>query len=356
MKNLGHGANVNDMAQMYNKDPKEIIDFSSNVNPKVISGLEKYILEGLTECRSYPDINYTNLKNNISKYINISSDFIIPGNGATEIIYLLMKSIGKRIAILNPTFSEYERSARLNNLEVINLKLDAKNQFELNLEDIKNNINQFDSLFICNPNNPNGKVKDLKELLDLMVENNKLLIVDETFMEFVKKEENYSLVKYVKEYNNIFILKAVTKFFGMPGLRLGYGLTSNKDIIEKIYNYKEPWTINSFADTLSNYIFKDKDYIKESKSYYIKERIYMLQELRNIRNVVAYDTDTNFVLIKLKTKKADEVKMSLFKEGSILIRDASNFIGLDDSYIRVAIKSHKENEIFIKHLKKILGD
>ncbi|MGL4914132.1 MAG: pyridoxal phosphate-dependent aminotransferase, partial [Romboutsia sp.] len=307
-------------------------------------------------CRSYPDINYTNLKNNISRYINKSSDFIIPGNGATEIIYLLMKSIGKRIAILNPTFSEYERSARLNNLEVINLKLDAKNQFELNLEDIKNNINQFDSLFICNPNNPNGKVKDLKEVLDLMVENNKLLIVDETFMEFVDEEESYSLVKYVNEYNNIFILKAVTKFFGMPGLRLGYGLTSNKEIIEKIYTYKEPWTINSFADTLSNYIFKDKDYIKESKSYYIKERIYMLQELRNIRNVVAYDTDTNFVLIKLKTKKADKVKISLFKEGSILIRDASNFIGLDDSYIRVAIKSHNENEILIKYLNKILGD
>lgn len=356
MKDLGHGANVNDMAQMYNKDPKEIIDFSSNVNPKVISGLEQYILEGLIECRSYPDINYTNLKNNISNYINISSDFIIPGNGATEIIYLLMKSIGKRIAILNPTFSEYERSARLNNLEVINLKLDAKNQFELNLEEIKNNINQFDSLFICNPNNPNGKVKDLKEVLDLMVENNKLLIVDETFMEFVEKEENYSLVKYVSEYSNIFILKAVTKFFGMPGLRLGYGLTSNKEIIEKIYNYKEPWTINSFADTLSNYIFKDKEYIKESKNYYIKERKYMLQELRNIKDIVVYDTDTNFLLLKLNTKRSNQIKVELFKEDSILIRDASNFIGLDDSYVRVAIKSHIENEILIKSFKKILGD
>lgn len=356
MKDLGHGANVDIMAKMHNKNPKEIIDFSSNVNPKVISGLETYILEGLSECRSYPDINYTNLKKNISKYIDISSDFIIPGNGATEIIYLLMKSIGKRIVILNPTFSEYERSARLNNLEVINLELDKENQFALEINKIKENINNFDSLFICNPNNPNGKVQDLKELLDLMKLNNKLLIVDETFMEFVGEEEKYTLVNYIEEYSNLFILKAVTKFFGMPGLRLGYGLTSNKNIIEKIYTYKEPWTINSFADTLSNYIFKDEDYIKESKSYYIKERRYMLQELRNMRDIVAYDTDTNFVLIKLKSKKADEVKMSLFKEGNILIRDASNFIGLDDSYIRVAIKSHKENEILIKYLKKILGD
>ncbi|MGL6106616.1 pyridoxal phosphate-dependent aminotransferase [Romboutsia sp.] len=356
MKDLGHGANINSMAKEYNKNPKDIIDFSSNVNPKVISGLEKYIIEGLAECRSYPDINYTNLKNNISKYISVSQDFIIPGNGATEIIYLLMKSINKRLAILNPTFSEYERSAKLNNLEILHLNLDIENKFEVNMELIKENIDKFDSLFICNPNNPNGKVKDLTELLKLMLENNKLLIVDETFMEFVEDEEKYSLVKYIEKYENLFILKAVTKFFGMPGLRLGYGLSSNKDIIEKIYHYKEPWTINSFADTLSNYIFKDEEYISQSKNYYIQERQYMLKELRSIKNITVYDTDTNFVLIKLSTKSANDIKVQLFKEGNILIRDASNFIGLSNDYIRIAIKSHDENELLIKYMKKILGD
>ena len=225
MKDLGHGANVEQMARMYNKNPKDIIDFSSNINPNVIQGLEEYILEGLQESRSYPDIKYTNLRNNISQYIDVRPEFIIPGNGATEIIYLLMKSIDKRIAILNPTFSEYERSARLNNLDVINLNLDESNEFEIDLNNIKENINKFDSLFVCNPNNPNGKVKNLEKLLDIIVDNNKLLIVDETFMEFVEEEEKYSLVKYVEKYPNLFILKAVTKFFGLPGIRLGYGLT-----------------------------------------------------------------------------------------------------------------------------------
>ena len=133
MKDVGHGANVEQMARMYNKNPKDIIDFSSNINPNVIQGLEEYILEGLQESRSYPDIKYTNLRNNISQYIDVRPEFIIPGNGATEIIYLLMKSIDKRIAILNPTFSEYERSARLNNLDVINLNLDESNEFEIDL-------------------------------------------------------------------------------------------------------------------------------------------------------------------------------------------------------------------------------
>ncbi len=355
MKDLGHGANINQISQQYNINTEDILDFSSNINPKVIDGLEKYILEGLNECRRYPDINYTDLRNNISKYININSDFIIPGNGATEIIYLLMKCIDKRLAIFNPTFSEYGRSASLNGLDIINLELDKENQFSIDIEYIKNNIEEFDSLFICNPNNPNGKVQDLTELLDLMKKYNKLLIVDETFIEFVKQEEKYTLVKYIETHKNLFILKAVTKFFGMPGLRLGYGLTSNKLIIEQVYNYKEPWTINSFANNISKYIFNDKKYINDSKEYYVQERNYMLRELRRLKNIKVYDSDTNFILIKLYNNKSDEIKVELLRKGNILIRDASNFIGLDNSYIRVAIKSRNENELLIKHMKSILG-
>ena len=356
MKDLGHGANVDFMAKAFNKNTKDIIDFSSNINPKLIPNLEKYILEGLNKSTSYPDINYTSLKKNIGNYININPEFIIPGNGATEIIYLLMKNIKKRLAILNPTFSEYERGARLNNLEVINFMLNKDDEFSVNLDEIEEKIDEFDSLFICNPNNPNGKVKNIEKLLELMSKHNKLLIVDETFMEFVEEEEKNSLVKYVEKYPNLFILKAVTKFFGLPGIRLGYGLTSNNDIIEKIYNYKEPWTINSFADTLSNYIFKDQKYIEDSKEYYIDERNFMLSELKSINSIHVYDTDTNFILIRLNDKRAKEIKVELLREGNILIRDASNFIGLDDRYIRIAIKSHKENELLIRHMKKLLGD
>ncbi|MCC0654368.1 aminotransferase class I/II-fold pyridoxal phosphate-dependent enzyme [Clostridioides sp. ES-S-0001-03] len=356
MKDLGHGANVDEMAKLYGKDPKEIIDFSSNINPKVLPNLEKYILRGLDECRNYPDINYTNLRKNISKYININSNFIIPGNGATEIIYLLMKSIKKRLAIINPTFSEYRRSAKLNNIDIIDLELDSNNNFKLDIDTVKNNIEKFDCLFICNPNNPSGNVQDLKELVCLLNENNKMLIIDETFMEFVENENEYSLVKYIESNKNIFIIKAVTKFFGMPGLRLGYGLTSNNNIMDKIYEHKEPWTINSFADMLSNFVFEDKDYIRNSKEYYIKERKYMLQELKNIRNIKAYDTDANFILIKVYKKTAYELKKDLFKHGNILVRDASNFIGLDDSFIRIAIKSHEDNKILIENIKNLLGD
>ena len=354
MKDLGHGANVDNMAKKFGKNENDIIDFSSNVNPHIISDLGKYVLEGLEKSRSYPDINYTNLRNNISDYIKVDSELIIPGNGATEIIYLLMKSIKRRLAILNPTFSEDGRGAKLNNLEIIDFHLKEENNFSIDLDEIQKNMDKFDSLFICNPNNPNGKVKDLNELLDLMIENDKLLIVDETFMEFVGEEEKYSLINKIEQTPNLFILKAVTKFFGMPGLRLGYGVTSNKQIIKNIYEYKEPWTINSFAENLSNYLFKDKEYINGSKDYYINERKFMLEELRKISRLKVYDTDTNFVLIKLDDDEANSLKLELFEKYNILIRDASNFIGLDKSYIRVAIKSHNDNKVLIESLRKIL--
>ena len=354
MKDLGHGANVDNMAKKFGKNENDIIDFSSNVNPHIISDLGKYVLEGLEKSRSYPDINYTNLRNNISDYIKVDSELIIPGNGATEIIYLLMKSIKRRLAILNPTFSEYGRGAKLNNLEIIYFHLKEENNFSIDLDEIQKNMDKFDSLFVCNPNNPNGKVKDLNELLDLMIENDKLLIVDETFMEFVGEEEKYSLINKIEQTPNLFILKAVTKFFGMPGLRLGYGVTSNKQIIKNIYEYKEPWTINSFAENLSNYLFKDKEYINGSKDYYINERKFMIEELRKISRLKVYDTDTNFVLIKLDDDEANSLKLELFEKYNILIRDASNFIGLDKSYIRVAIKSHNDNKVLIESLRKIL--
>ena len=354
MKDLGHGANVDNMAKKFGKNENDIIDFSSNVNPHIISDLGKYVLEGLEKSRSYPDINYTNLRNNISDYIKVDSELIIPGNGATEIIYLLMKSIKRRLAILNPTFSEYGRGAKLNNLEIIDFHLKEENNFSIDLDEIQKNMDKFDSLFVCNPNNPNGKVKDLNELLDLMIENDKLLIVDETFMEFVGEDEKYSLINKIEQTPNLFILKAVTKFFGMPGLRLGYGVTSNKQIIKNIYEYKEPWTINSFAENLSNYLFKDKEYINGSKDYYINERKFMLEELRKISRLKVYDTDTNFVLIKLDDDEANSLKLELFEKYNILIRDASNFIGLDKSYIRVAIKSHNDNKVLIESLRKIL--
>ncbi|MCT4509490.1 MAG: aminotransferase class I/II-fold pyridoxal phosphate-dependent enzyme [Tepidibacter sp.] len=352
MIKLGHGADVNQMMSKYNKS-ENILDFSSNINPYTPENIEEYVLEGLKNSIKYPDIEYLNLRKNISSYININDEYIIPGNGASEIIYMIMKILDGRLATLNPTFSEYERAAFINNLDVVDLYLGE--DFKVDIKSVENNIDKFDFLFICNPNNPSGNAQELVELLDLLRKHDKFMIVDETFMEFVYDSDKYSLVRYIDNYSNLFIIKAVTKFFGLPGIRLGYGITSNKDIIYDIWNVKEPWTVNAFAENISKYIFKDKKYIRETKGYFKEEISYMLRELNNIDNIECFNTDTNFILLKLNKYDSKYIKEKLFIDKDVLIRDASNFKGLDEKYIRVAVKKREENKKLITALREIMG-
>lgn len=352
MIKLGHGADTTSMVLKYGKKEEDILDFSSNINPYTPKDIDKYILEGLALSVKYPDIEYLNLRKNIGDYLNVNSDYIIPGNGASEIIYLLMKTLDGPLGIINPTFSEYERAAKLNNLEIIDLYFDE--DFKLNLNEIEKNMNKFKYLFICNPNNPSGSVENVDKLAKLLKENNKILIIDETFMEFVHKNEEYSLINYINDYDNIFILKAITKFFGLPGIRLGYGVTSNKEILNNMYKYKEPWSVNSFAENICNYIFKEKDYIENTKNYFKEEINFMIENLKKIKNIEVFESKTNFILLKLKKYDSNDIKEKLFLEKNILIRDASNFRGLNENYIRVAVKKREENEALINALKEVL--
>lgn len=355
-KNPIHGADINSEAKLYEIDPENIIDFSSNINPFEVNCMDKIIELGYKNLKKYPDINYTNLKRNISEYIECKEEYIIPGNGATEIIYLLMRKIGKRLAIINPTFSEYRKSAQIAGIKIIDFTMNYNEEFELNLEEIEKKSNEFDSIFICNPNNPDGKLRNIDKLLEFAKKKNKLLIVDETFIEFAEDEKERSLIYEIENNKNLFIIRAITKFFGIPGIRLGYGVTSNLDLLNKMYEEKEPWTINSFADAATEFIFSDREYIKKSKEYFFKERKFFINELKKIEGIKVFDSNSNFILLKFEDKRVLEIKKNLLKRAGILIRDASNFIGLDERFARVAIKNHKDNILLIDAIKSVLGE
>ena len=377
MKALGHGANVAEMAERYNKREEDIIDFSSNINPFVAEGLESKVMVALSAARSYPDIHYTRLREQLANYLKCGKQQVIVGNGATEIMYLLMKAIAElhkeeqiaadehiqelqkmRLGVMNPTFSEYERSARLNGLEIVNFYLEEveskRREFVINLKAVKEQLEQIDALFVCNPNNPTGNVQDLKPLASLLKEKSIWLIVDETFMEFVDQDETYSLIGEIQSYPKLIVIKAITKFYGLPGIRLGYGVTSSKALLEKMYDYKEPWTVNSFAEQLTGTLLEDQAYQVKSKAYFKEERQRMLHALRGLKHLTVYDTDTNFILLKLHEMKAGELKEKLCREDNILIRDASNFKGLNDQFVRVAIKAAHENTQLLQALQRIL--
>lgn len=354
--NSVHGADINSAAELYGLEADKIIDFSSNINPFIVDSMDKIVVAGVGSLQKYPDIKYRRLRKNIADYLGVDDSQVIPGNGATEIIYLLMRNLSGRLAIINPTFSEYRKGAEIAGLSVVDFVMDWKKDFKLDLDEIYRRKDEFDSIFICNPNNPDGSVREIKKLLEFAEKEGKLLIVDETFIEFADSEKDRSLVNMVEKSKNLFIIRAVTKFFGIPGIRLGYGISSNRELLQKMYDEKEPWTINSFADSASDFIFKEEEYIRKSKEYFSKERVCMINEINKIDGIKAFNSDANFILVRFENKNVLDVKENLLKRAGLLIRDASNFIGLDSSFARVAIKNHEQNIVLVDAIRSVLGE
>lgn len=354
--NSVHGADINSAAELYGLEADKIIDFSSNINPFIVDSMDKIVVAGVGSLQKYPDIKYRRLRKNIADYLGVDDSQVIPGNGATEIIYLLMRNLSGRLAIINPTFSEYRKGAEIAGLSVVDFVMDWKKDFKLDLDEIYRRKDEFDSIFICNPNNPDGSVREIKKLLEFAEKEGKLLIVDETFIEFADSEKYRSLVNMVEKSKNLFIIRAVTKFFGIPGIRLGYGISSNRELLQKMYDEKEPWTINSFADSASDFIFKEEEYIRKSKEYFSKERVCMINEINKIDGIKAFNSDVNFILVRFENRNVLDVKENLLKRAGLLIRDASNFIGLDSSFARVAIKNHEQNTVLVDALRSVLGE
>lgn len=354
--NSVHGADINSAAELYGLEADKIIDFSSNINPFIVDSMDKIVAAGVGSLQKYPDIKYRRLRKNIADYLGVEDSQVIPGNGATEIIYLLMRNLSGRLAIINPTFSEYRKGAELAGLSVVDFVMDWKKDFKLDLDEIYRRKDEIDSIFICNPNNPDGSVREIKKLLEFAEKEGKLLIVDETFIEFADSEKDRSLVNMVEKSKNLFIIRAVTKFFGIPGIRLGYGISSNRELLQKMYDEKEPWTINSFADSASDFIFKEEEYIRKSKEYFSKERVCMINEINKIDGIKAFNSDANFILVRFENRNVLDVKENLLKRAGLLIRDASNFIGLDSSFARVAIKNHEQNIVLVDAIRSVLGE
>jgi len=336
-----------------------LLDFSSNINflgipESFIKNMNKAI-ESITY---YPDLKYRKSKLQIAEYLKqgIKAENIILGNGAAEIINLAVRAL-KKPCIVVPSFSEYESTAKTYCEEVIFSYLNE--EFDYDYEDIFEKLKECDGLVIANPNNPNGGIinkKSFQRILDYCEEHKKKIIVDEAFVEFVNIE-NQSFVDLSMKYKCLFIIRAFTKFFAMPGIRLGYGISSDREFLEKLIKLQIPWNINCFAEAAAESVLKDEEYISVSKKMHENEREYFVKRLKEFSFIDRiYESHSNFVLIKLKNIYG-EVFYDYCISKHILIRRCSNFRGLDDSFIRLAVKNRIDNnkllEIFGQAEKEI---
>jgi threonine-phosphate decarboxylase len=300
----------------------------------------------------YPDINYVELKNNLISYLGcLQRDNLVLGNGAAEVIDLAI-SCFKKILIVVPSFVEYELNAKKWGCHIQYSYLDEN--MDLDYEDIFKQLQSCEAVIIGNPNNPNGGVVDkqsFRKILNYAEHSNKTIMLDEAFIEFTGKGD-LSFNEEVNSYNCLFIIKALTKFFALPGIRFGYGISSNKALITKIKSKQNPWNVNCFAEVAAKYVLKDREYIEASLKWIGEEIKYFPERLRAVSCIErVYETKCNYVLCKLKGINAEEL-YDICKLKGIIIRKASNFTGLDGSYIRLAIKDRGQNEIVLKVLRE----
>lgn len=343
---MKHGGNVYEYQRNKNINLIDIIDFSANINPLGFSekGM-KALMEGLNDIKHYPDPNYKALKSSIEVFEQIESKHIILGNGAIECIFVLAEALKlKSILMLAPTFSEYERAFKKNQTECLFHELTIDQPL------LANDLMAYDveGYIICNPNNPTGQImakKELIKLLEFCEKNNRYLIIDEAFIDFSQEES----MKTHLNSSQLMILKSVTKFFAIPGLRLGYLLMSNEALKNKINDGRMPWSVNHLVDCYAREALLDTEYIMKTKAYVLCEKKYMMDALAKLEGIKPYKSSGNYIFLKSDNK---QIHKSL-EDYDILIRDCSNYRNLDQGYFRVAVKSHEDNSYLIKCLKEI---
>ncbi|NLM04335.1 MAG: threonine-phosphate decarboxylase [Clostridiales bacterium] len=358
---MGHGGNIYEIQRKYNIEKNKLIDFSSNINPLGLpKTLKKIIMSRMDDLEAYPDIHYYQLKTAISKYYSLDIDNIFVGNGAAQVIYDIIHGIKPKDAIvLAPTFSEYERALNSSGSNIIHYYLKEEDDFQLIPEDfIKIIDDSIDLIVLCNPNNPTSKlinIKTMESILEKAKKHKTFVMIDEAFMDFVKSEEDYSMLKMYRDYNNLIIVRAFTKFYAIPGLRLGFGITCNKDILNRINNTSLPWSLNTFAGYFGEVLLTEDEYVDKTHKWLEEEKARFVAKLKEIRGIKVYEPAVNFILIKIIKDNIDvDILKEEFLKESILIRDCSNFKGLDKKFFRIAIKAPSLNDGFIKVLKKII--
>ena len=333
-------------------NPK-IVDFSSNISPiGTPPSVKKTLKKNIDNIKNYPDFSSSTVISSLKKYTQLEKSNLLVGNGAIEIIYnfcFAFLSKKTKILIPIPTFQEYETAAKLNNCQISYFK--TMNLSE-NLDQFILKIPKNGCIFICNPNNPTGKLLEKNQLLQIIKKAKKLstiVFIDECFIEMVP-ESNESVISYVKKYDNLFVLRSLTKSFALPGIRIGYAAAS-KYMIEILQKIKIPWSVNSLAQDAANTALKNKSHLIKSNLIIKKELSYLINKINKLDGFDCDKSSTNFILIKMKKNSTNLQKKLL--EHKILIRDCKNFRGLNNHYIRIAVKSHKDNLKLVKVLENI---
>lgn len=354
-----HGGNIHRFIRESGKKAEEILDFSANINPLGMSSLgEQRMIDSLQGLCHYPDPHYVILKERLSGYYGVESSQVSVFNGAAEGLHELVRYLNpKRAMIPAPAFVEYEKALNAVQCEIEWFDLRASEQFQINEKRflVTLEMERPDLIVLCTPNNPTGRLLSIdfiEKITELARRWHGNLLIDEAFFDFLP-EGGKSMALLTPFYPHLYVMKSFTKFFGVPGLRLGAILSSNEGFREAVDTYGVPWRINYMAEQYALGALEDLDYQSKTRQVVQTERNWLVQQLSALENLTLFESFADYMLIQVSEPQSEHFETALRRDG-IMIRNCSNYKGLGKGYFRIAVKSHEANIKLVEAILKVL--
>lgn len=344
MERPTHGGNRDWAAALANCSISQLLDFSASINPL---GPPKSALEALqaslSELIYYPDPNYTQLRSELAQKHQLSPDWILPGNGVAELLTWAARDLCEleKVNLVTPAFADYRRALQTFGADLEFCPLDLASGIWQSQRTGKKA-----GLILNNPHNPTGHLWRVAEILPLL-ESYALVVLDEAFMDFLAEPE--SLLPWIEEYPNLIILRSLTKFYSVPGLRFGYAI-AHPDRLKRWQQWRDPWPVNILADVVARSVIKDSAFEQQTWHWLATTSPIMFEELSKIEGLMPRKSAVNFFLVQSEIP-SPRIQEKLLLEDKILIRDCLSFAELGSNYFRVALRTNPDNQRLFQALK-----
>ena len=355
----GHGGNIYSLAERLDCNPAEIIDMSSNVNPVgPMPELLDFLKDNIDVISFLPEVDSGKLVNAFATRYDISPETVIAGNGTTQFIYTIPQAIKtKKALIFGPTYADYADACKMHGVAYEYFSAVESDGFKHNLNRIKPEINGFDTVFICNPNNPTGNLIPAAELVPFIKKSrDTIFIVDESYMPFVKRSGTESLINY--DLDNLILLNSMSKIFRIPGLRIGFLICSLKTM-SSLLHYQLPWSVNSIAQAAVLFLMEHQNktdhFIDMTQKFLEKEKKLFFERITKPGMIKPFPSVTSFFMARLYGNLTADMICRNLSESRMLIRNCSNFEGLSDRFIRISLKTSRINRLLAEKLSGLNG-
>ncbi len=350
-----HGGNLNWAARIAGCPISALTDFSASINPLgTPQSAIAAIVNSTDQLTAYPDPQYSELRSHLAHHHQIDPEFILPGNGSAELLTWAGRELAQQkfTYLITPAFSDYQRALNAFGGKIIScpLNLNPPNSPSLQLP-IPPSSHLNSGLLLNNPHNPTGKLWTKEEILPYLSQFS-LVVIDEAFMDFLTPSQEQSLIPMVRNHSNLVILRSLTKFYSLPGLRIGYAI-AHPTRLNRWQKWRDPWSVNTLAAAATAAAIQDKEFQQQTWDWLHHARGQLFEQLQQIPGLQPFAGSANYLLVKTEPS-ATKLQEKLLQDYQIVIRDCLSFPELGDRYFRIAVRLPEENDRLVEAIAAIV--